>query len=404
MIFLRKEWTQMDRSRHMATALIVSLALCLVSSLAAARQAPASSQQRLAESQRLENDPQVKRAGEAWNKASREAIRQHLRAVAAQGDPRSLLAASMLWSGFGGPVDDAPQLQAKPAQETRAWFDAARRARSRDVLVAWIEASDCGGLSDNCDPREALQFLLQAEPQNAAVLILALADADKHGDRKAADGYWQAIASASTYDAHTLEIGRLLHATMAGVELPPLDPRVARVMGVQFGLNRPATVQDFAEVGVIGMWAALALPGFAPVTRECKVEKLVSASLNRQAECERILELLAADESTLIGPLIGLPKLVVLSGDSPEGKAWREQLRQLYWIYENAQQHMMGMAPGEPPPAEYGTWFMTEGELPAMRRLLAHYGLPIQAPAGWLPRERRYRALVSTGREAASAE
>ena len=59
MIFLRKEWTQMDRSRHMATALIVSLALCLVSSLAAARQAPASSQQRLAESQRLENDPQV---------------------------------------------------------------------------------------------------------------------------------------------------------------------------------------------------------------------------------------------------------------------------------------------------------------------------------------------------------
>ena len=332
--------------------------------------------------QRLENDPQIKRANEAWTKASREATRQHLRAVAAQGDARSLLAASMLWSGFAGLEDDAPQSQARPAQETRAWFDAARRARPRDVLVAWIEASDCGGLSDSCDPREALQFLLQAEPQNAAVQLLALADADKRGDRKAADGYWQAIASASTYDPHTLEIGRLLHATMAGVDQPPLDPRLAQAMGAWFGLNRPATAQDFADVGLIGMSAALAMPGLSPVTRECKVEKLASASLSRQAECERVLELLSADESTLLAPMIGLPKLVELSGDSPEGKVWREQLRQFYWVYENTQQRMPGLSSGGPLPAEYGTWFMTEGELPAMRKLLAHYGLPLQAPDG----------------------
>ena len=394
----------MDRSRRVVSAWMVSLALCMASLPAAAEDVPGLSKERLAELQRLENDPHIKRANEAWTKASREAIRQHLRAVAAQGDPRSLLAASMLWSGFAGLADDAPQPQVKPAQETRAWFDAARRTRPRDVLVAWIEASDCAGFSDNCDPRGALQFLLQEEPQNAAVQLLALADADKRGDRKATDAHWQAIASASTYDPHTLEISRLLHSTMAGVEQPPLDSRLAQAMGTWFGLNRPATTQDFADIGTIALSTALALPGFAPVTRECKVEKLVSASLNRQAECERMLELLAADESTLIGPLIGLPKLVVLSGDSPEGKAWREQLRQLYWIYENAQQHMAGMTSGGPLPAEYGTWFMTEGELPAMRRLLAHYGLPMQAPAGWLPREPRYRALVSTGREAASVK
>lgn len=394
----------MDRSRHVVSALIVSLALCMALPLAGAREAPALSQQRLDELQRLQSDPQIKRASAAWSKASREATRQHLRSVAAQGDARSLLASSMLWSGFAGLVDDAPQLQAKPAQETRAWFDAARRTRPRDVLVAWIEASDCAGLSDSCDAREALRFLLQAEPRNAAVQLLALADADKRGDRKAADGYWRAIASASTYDPHTLEIGRLLHATMTGVEQPPLDPRVAQAMGVWFGLNRSATTQDFADVGLIGMSAALALPGFLPVTRECKVEKLASASISRQAECERVLELLSAEGSTLIGPMIGLPKLVELSGDGAEGKAWREQLRQLYWAYENAQQHMMGMAPGDPLPAEYGTWFMTEGELPAMRKLLVHYDLPMQAPAGWLPRTPRYRALVSTGREPASTE
>jgi len=388
----------MDRSRRAATTLMMSLALCLASPFSEAREAPALPQQRLGELQRLESDPQIQRANEAWTRASREATRQHLRGVAAQGDARSLLAASMLWSGFAGLEDDASQAQTQPAQETRAWFDAARRARPRDALVAWIEASDCVGLSDSCDSRGALQFLLQAEPRNAAVLILAMADADRRGDRKASDRYWQAVASASTYDPRTLEIGRLLHSTMAGVDQPPLDPRLAQAMGVWFGLNRSATAQDFADMSMIALSTALALPGFLPVTRECKTEKLASAGLERQVECERMLELLAADESTLLGPLIGLTKLVELSGDSPEGKAWREQLRQFYWVYENMQQRLPGLSPGDPLPAEYGTWFMTEGELPAMRKLLAHYGLPMEAPEGWLPRDPRYRALISTGR------
>ena len=394
----------MDRNCRVVSALIVSLALCLASPLAATREVPALSQQKLDELQRLENDPQIQRASDAWNKASREATRQHLRAVAAQGDARSLLAASMLWSGFAGLEDNAPQAQAKPAQETRAWFDAARRARPRDVLVAWIEASDCGGLSDNCDPRSALQFLLQTESQNAAVQMLALADADKRGDRKAADGHWQALAATSTYDPHTLELGRLLHATMAGVDQPPLDPRMAQAMGAWFGFNRPAIALDFVDVGLIGMSAAWAMPGLSPVSRECKLEKLATAGLERQAECERVLELLSADESTLIGPMLGLSKLVALSADSPEGMVRREQLRQFYWVYENMQQRMPGLSSGGPLPAEYGTWFMTEGELSAMRKALAHYGLPQQAPADWLPSTPRYRDLIGTGREHASTE
>ena len=99
----------MDRSRRVVSAWMVSLALCMASLPAAAEDVPGLSKERLAELHQLENDPHIKRANEAWTKASREAIRQHLRAVAAQGDPRSLLAASMLWSGFAGLADDAPQ-------------------------------------------------------------------------------------------------------------------------------------------------------------------------------------------------------------------------------------------------------------------------------------------------------
>jgi len=44
----------------------------------------------------------------------------------------------------------------------------------------------------------------------------------------------------------------------------------------------------------------------------------------RQAQCIRLLELLAADQSTLLAPMVALPKLVELSGDGAEGLAWRE--------------------------------------------------------------------------------
>jgi len=389
----------MDRNRRVVSALIMSLALCMVSPFAGAEQQTALSNERLAELQRLENDPQIKRAGEAWNKANAEATRQHLRALAASGEARDLLAASMLWAGVGAMQDETATLPAKPAQETRAWFDAARRARPRDVLVAWMEASECAGLSDSCNSRDALQYLLQAEPDNAAVQLLALAAAEKQADKKAMDAHWQAAALASTYDPHTLETGQLLYSAMQGISQPPLDPRLADAMGLALALDRPATPQDVADVGAIAMWAALALPAFTPITRQCKPEQLASASVTRQAECERILTLLAEDQSTVIAPMIGLPWLVRLNGDTTEGMAWRERLRELYWVYENALQRMPVFGQGSALPNEYSAWMMMEGELPAMRRLLERSDLPATPPAGWLPRDARYRALVSTGRE-----
>ena len=108
---------------------------------------------------------------------------------------------------------------------------------------------------------------------------------------------------------------------------------------------------------------------------------------------------MAADEATLIAPMIALPKLVELSGSSAESLAWREQLRQFQWVYENAQQRMFAGNSNGALPREYGTWFLTEGELAAMRKLLSRQGVPVQAPAGWLPGNARYRALVSTGRD-----
>lgn len=392
----------MKRNRFMGAGLLLALAWT-AHGAASGGNPPAYSAAQIAELQRLENDPRIQRETAAWRQASTEATRQHLRAVAAQGDARDLLAASMLWSGLGIWDGTTAPTPAAPAQETRTWFDAARRARPREVLVAWMEASDCAGLSDSCNPGEALQFLLQAEPDNAAVQLLALAAADKRGDRKAAEVHWQAAASATRYDPHMLEIGQLLHAAMRDVPQPPLGPHVAETMGVRYGLGRPVTAREVADVGLIGITSALAMPGFLSVTRQCAAEALAKAGDTRAIECARIMTLLAGEPSTLIAPMIGLPAMVRLSGDTQEGKAWRERLRQFYWVYENGLQRLPGLTPGSPLPAEYGTWFLTEGELPAMRKLLQHHGLPSSAPADWLPRDPRYRALVTTGREPAPA-
>lgn len=373
------------------------LALLTLPLPALSQDPPRPSEEAIAESQPVVDDPSIRLANDKWMKASRTAIQQHARVVAARSDARSLLAAAMISNGFRHTDNEKGDAGWKPEAETQAWFDAAAGIRPREVLVAQIEANGCGLLSEHCDASDALAFLLQAEPGNAAVQLLAVADAERRGDRASADRHWQAAAEARTYESHTLAVSQLLYAGMQGVDYPPLDPALARAMGSWVGLQRPATAQDIADVGAIAMVAALAMPGLSPVTHRCKATFLGNSNGAIREQCRHVLELLTADESLVISPMIGLTSLVQLNGDTVEGKVWRERLRQFYWVFENAMSRMIGTT-GGPLPAEYGRWFMTEGEFSALRKLIAHYGLPAQAPADWLPVEPYYRALVTTGR------
>lgn len=353
----------------------------------------------LAELERLENDPQTKRATDAWHKAFVDATRHHLRSIAAQGDPQNLLAAALLWPGPAATGDQA-DMPVRSSQEKRAWFDAARRARPRDPLVAWIEANDCGGLSDSCDPQGALQFLLRADPGDAAVLLHAFGNAERKSDTKTADQYWTAAAAADSYDTRTLEIGQLLHAVSKDVALPPLDARVASLMGRSLGLGRDATGDDLRDMGAMSVWTALGIPAFQTFTRRCSTASPTTLTVEAQLQCERIMTLLAEDQSTLIAPMIGLPKMVGLTTGSAEAKDWRERVRQFRWTYENALPYLSGLYRTENViPADYLRWVMTEGELVAMRRLLQSNGVAPLPPVGWLPDNPRYRSLVATGRE-----
>lgn len=333
---------------------------------------------------------ELEQAQEAWYKAAAEATRNHLRTVAARGDARSLLAAAMLWPQWqeGATDGQVPAI----AQERRAWFEAARSARPRDPLVAWVEASDCGGLSDSCDRDGALRFLLQTEPDNAAVQILALGVTDRSGKQEQAEALWQGAALARNYDARTLETSQLLHSAMSGASMPPLTPALAQSMGDSLGASRQATQEELRHVNTMAVWAAIAIPSYQAIARRCRVDAHTPMPSERQAQCERVMALLAADETILIPQMLGLRKMVELAGDRAEGAVWRERLRQFHWVYENALRSL-GSSDGMPPPGYLG-WVLQEGELPAMRKLLEANGTPAVAPEGWLPERVEIRALL----------
>jgi len=368
------------------------LLVCCASLLGMAKPAQARAGESAAARVETGVDIELEKARTAWQEAAAEATKNHLRAVAARGDARSLLAAAMLWPQWQDDVSHGkgPAI----AQEKRAWFDAARDARPRELLVAWVEASDCGGLSDHCDPEGALRFLLQAESGNAAVHLLALGVADRAGAKEAAEAHWQAAVAAGMYDPHALEISQLLYSAMEGASLPLFTPALAGSMGQSIGMNRGATPEELRDIGTMAVWAAVALPAFQ-FTRRCSADSLAAGTGQLQAECERIMALLAQDEGALISTLIGLKKMAELTADGADGAVWRERLRQVHWVYENAQDSMGSSAATRLPP-DYLGWVMREGELPAMRRLLEAKRIPAAPPKGWLPRQADVRALFES--------
>jgi hypothetical protein len=211
----------------------------------------------------LAEESKLERARSDWNQASAKAVQAHARALAARGDPQSLLAAAIFWSVFQYQANQAFQFPVQPAQESRVWFDAARAARPRDRLVAWVEANGCDlALSDKCNQAGALDFLLRTEPNNAAVHLMAITAAERRDDHESAERNWSAAASAEVYELHMLELGTLLYTAMEEVTQPPMSSDLARAVGEDLALNREATEQDINSVSAMSLWTTTALPSF----------------------------------------------------------------------------------------------------------------------------------------------
>ena len=340
---------------------------------------------------RVESDPQLAAASKAWHDAWRANIEAHLRTIAARGTPRDLLVAGWLWPRSGENAD----IQARAWAQSGAWIEAAYAAsRGDDPMVDWALLDACATNNASCDRGLLLQRLMAADPGNAELLLTAYHDAVQRKDMPAAERYWQAAANATHYRAHFNDVGLLMATTLRQVPAPPLDPALAAAIGEDFGIGRAVTPQDMADVAVMAINAAIAIPTLHPITQRCRAQ-VGSLPADVRAACKRIYTLLAADGSIVIGPAIALPQLVQWADGDIERAAARERLRRFAWVYESVMQLYQRPSTARHLPGDYVDVFLRDGELAAMRHQLQANGIAGEPAADWLPDHPDYRALLT---------
>lgn len=343
---------------------------------------------------RIESDPQLAAANKAWHDAWRANIETHLRTVAARGTPRDLLVAGWLWPMESDETSIAQRDMASGAQ-ARTWIQAAYDgARGDDALVDWTLLDACAVRGATCDRDLLLQRRLAADPGNAEILLTAYQRAVERGDTVAAERYWQAAAAGSRYRSRINDVGMLMASVLREVPAPALDPALAAAMGEDYGIGRPATPRDLADMAVLALNAAIAIPTLQPVRQRCRAQ-IGRLPAETSAQCRRLYALFAADESTLLGPMIALTGLAELADYDAEGDRTRATLRRFAWVYENTMR-LYQLPPTERRvPTDYIERFFRDGEVAAMRDQLQLNGIAAEPPAGWLPDNPTYRAWLT---------
>lgn len=323
---------------------------------------------------------------EHWGRRYEAAMLMHLEALADTGDAHADLALALMlpWSPEEDAAPPAPGEVPEWARiRAEAIQDAARRLPD-DAPIAWMEAEQCPPGVPGCDPVAALARLQRLEPDNAAGWLLALEQAFRRDDQAAVEHYLARAAASRRYDPHYLDLAAMLLETTAEVPLPPLDAQARQAMGLALGLRRPVSDQELRLVPVMGMAVAQALPARQGLSEHCR-----APSASRTRDCAAVMTLFAGSQ-TLLERMMGLTAMVRMSADRPDGARWREQLRRTYWMF--------GLAPDAPATPGYLDALIHRGEIAALEHHMRIKGLT-GPPAGWLPRNPRHRALVTTGRE-----
>lgn len=338
--------------------------------------------------------PPLAAVNQAWHDAWRANVEAHLRTVAARGTPRDLLVAGWLWTAEADVA--RPETQASFARpQARAWIQAAcTAARGDDPLVDWTLLHACAVTGATCDRDRLLQRLMAGDPGNTDFLLMAYQDAVVRKDSVAADRYWRMAAEGTHHRSRINDLGALMLSALREAPAPPLEPALATAMGDDFGLGRAATPQDLAGIMVMSLNTAFVMPALYPITQRCRAE-VGRLSADALSACKRIYTLLAADEATLLGPSIALPRLVEWARTDEERHAAQERLRRFAWVVDNVLRQYQRPATERRTRLDYLDRVFRDGELAAMRDQLQFNGIATEPPAGWLPDNPEWRALLS---------
>ncbi|SDY86889.1 hypothetical protein SAMN04487939_107105 [Lysobacter sp. yr284] len=324
-------------------------------------------------------------ASAAWQAAFDTSLHEHLRGLAERDDlqsQRDLLRLQSLLPDFH------TRPAARLARERLGAIARVRAAAPADTEADWHHAELCvrrhPPASQGCDPDPALRRLQAAEPDNAAVWLLAADAADARHDPAGAFLGLDRAAAAPRYDLHYARHWSGVLDSLQRLPLPPLDPPTRRYLN-----NDDPDAATDADMRVVLATMAAPLPLPTAAVLGCR-----EPEHGERAACTAVARLMA-DSDTLIGQTLGLSTMVRLSAEAADGAAWRERLRQSYWRNEQAR-HL----PASP---QFVSVLRGRGEVAAYEALLRAAGRE-RAPSDWLPQQPGARELVRTGRSGRSGE
>jgi hypothetical protein len=332
----------MPALRQLLAALACSLAVCLTSAPALAKQAKA--------------DPQQQRT------AALIAFQRDLVSVLApQADALPLLGAALL----ARPLDKQPK-----GNDFHRLIERAVVAPGHGPAQRWVQLVDCP--AEECPNADALAALVQEAPDNAAVWLLKLGQALHASHRDEARADLARAAQARLYDDYAGTSLQAL-ANSVGILPPPataLDPRVgAGAAGLQAMI-------------VFGIAATQPQPALHAVAELCQPPARDAAL---RADCLRLGKTLEWGSSPLARSL-GLHLRETLAEDAAARTQAQRERRDLIWQVQRFAE-LTARAQRDPAQARHLLALARKGgtEMSLMFAALRDAGLPVNAPVGWEP-------------------
>lgn len=293
-------------------------------------------------------------------------------ALALEGDARSLAFAAIL-RGFSNPGPDAmepmdgmPSQRVSRDEEATDWLGAAALLAGQDILANQliIAASKAG---DESQRRQAARRWLVADPGNLTPLLFMGLSPDELLSR-ARDMRW---ADARMYAA-------VRWMASAYRRHPPTAHEQSALGG-----GEPFAIDEFAALHAVGVWTAMALPGYQPVVQACR-DNALGVTPSRVADCRHLASLLTGSRANALDQSIGLRMLSGLPGSDVDRIEIEARQRRIHW-----QMLQWGRA-AQQQPRDGAEQFVrlladpsidTEQQL--LERVLQEAGIPLEPPPGW---------------------
>ena len=297
------------------------------------------------------------------------------RQLAASGQPRKLYAAWLL-----APMSlDLARGKTSYSPEADTWLMRAIRTGSEDPVIAAAAITRCLRV-DECNVEQARVTLATADAEDAGSQLLLMRLAEHRKDPIEAERAWQRVAKASRYRDPAATLIGVMDVATRDYPWPLTDPAQAAEWQRH---NSGSYLEQERTVTLFSIAAVHSPADLKQAVETCP--KPVPDAVKRE-QCRHLFNVMANSSSLLLAGY-GVSRMAELE-QGPAQALWLERKRELQWITTEATAILGDEASKvtKVSPAEYARWLAEQGELPAMRRLLAVYGVPVLPPVDWQPK------------------